>query len=175
MMITIPVNQRRFPIVFFISTLIPLLLVINLLYTQTEGLVMNGLFNYIFNSLVLLPFLLYSIVSFADYMKTKFDKHASFKITEDGLIDNLSIFSCGKVQWEDIKGIELTNYFNTKFLIIRICDNRKYLRSKNIFHRYVLSWYIKQWGTPVVVSERRVAYNLDDLRQVIMNNIQVRL
>jgi hypothetical protein len=66
---------------------------------------MNGLFNYIFNSIILIVPLFYTIVSFADLIKTKFDEEASFEITENGLYDNLSVFSCGKIKWDDIKSV----------------------------------------------------------------------
>lgn len=131
---------------------------------------MNGLFNYIFNSIIFLVPLFYTIVSFTDFMKTKFDKEASFEITENGLYDNLSVFSCGKIKWDDIKSVELTKYLNAGFLIIKVSDNNKFLLDKNIIQRYVLKKYIKKWGSPIVISEKRVDYKLSDIKQAILTN-----
>jgi hypothetical protein len=39
---------------------------------------------------------------------------------------------------------------------------------KNIVQRYVLKRYIKKWGSPIVISEKRVDYKLDDIKQTIL-------
>jgi hypothetical protein len=131
---------------------------------------MNGLFNYVFNIIILIAPFFYTIVSLADFIKTKFDKEASFEISENGLFDNLSIFSCGKINWHDIESFELTKNLYADFLIIKVYDNNKFLAGKNIIHRYVLKKYIKKWGSPIVISDKRVDYKLEDIKQDILTN-----
>ena len=170
MNIIIPANKNRFPIVLLIFLLFTILLVLNLVYTNPESLFMNGLFQYIFNGIILAIFLFYTILFFIDFVKTKFDKKASLTISDIGLIDNLSIFSCGKVQWNDINSVELQKSFKVDFLIIKVFDNNKYLIDKNFIQRHILKKYIRKWGSPVVISKKRIEYNLEEIKQIILAN-----
>ena len=170
MNIIIPANKNRFPIVLLIFLLFTILLVLNLVYTNPESLFMNGLFQYIFNGVILAIFLSYTILFFIDFVKTKFDKKASLTISDIGLIDNLSIFSCGKVQWNDINSVELQKSFKVDFLIIKVFDNNKYLIDKNFIQRHILKKYIRKWGSPVVISKKRIEYNLEEIKQIILAN-----
>ena len=170
MNIIIPANKNRFPIVLLIFLLFTILLVLNLIYTNPESLFMNGLFQYIFNGIILAIFLFYTILFFIDFVKTKFDKKASLTISDIGLIDNLSIFSCGKIQWNDISSVELQKSFKVNFLIIKVFDNNKYLIDKNFIQRHILKKYIRKWGSPVVISKKRIECNLEEIKQIILAN-----
>jgi hypothetical protein len=134
--IIVPVNRNRFPIVFLVSVLTTVLLSINLIYTKTEYKYMNGLFNRIFNSLLLVAPICYTIISFADYIKSRFDKNAMLTVTDTGLRDNLSILSCGNVLWTDVKDAVIVKYLKADFLIIKLHDNDRYLRKINFAKRY---------------------------------------
>jgi len=78
--ITVPINRNRFPIAVIVYLFMTILLVLNLIYTKTENMYMNGLFNWIFNSVALLFPLLFAIIAFSEYIKTRFDKSAMIKI-----------------------------------------------------------------------------------------------
>lgn len=171
MNITIPINRNRFPIVFIISLLLTIVLGINLVYTKTDNMYRNGLVNWIFNgAFLLIPFVL-MMVSLADWIKTRFDKKVMLTISEAGLYDNLSIFSCGKILWSDISSAEVVKAFKTDFLIIKVIDTDKYLADKNFVQRFILKKYIKAWNTPVVLSEKRINYNLNELKQIILKHL----
>ena len=90
------------------------------------------------------------------------------KISEAGLNDNLSIFSCGEISWNDISGVELLKAFKADFLVVKLFDTNKILADKNFVQRYVLKKYIKKWGSPIIISEKRVDYNLNELKQIIL-------
>jgi hypothetical protein len=168
MNITVPINRNRFPIVFAISLLITILLTLNLVYSKSDNMYMNGLFNWIFNSIILLVPLLYTIISFAEYIKTRFDKNAMLQLSDPYLYDNLSIFSCGKISWNDISDVEIVKAFKADFLVIKLIDPGKYLADRNFLQRYVLKKYIKKWGSPIIISEKRVDYNLIELKKDIL-------
>jgi hypothetical protein len=170
MNIIIPIKRNRFPIVFVISLLLTILLTFNLIYTKTEDIYMDGLFNWILNSVILIAALFYIIISLAEFIKTKFDKNAMLKITDIGLDDNLSIFSCDKILWTDIVSAEITKIFKADFLVIKLSDSKKYLADKNFIQRIVLKKWIKKWGSPIIISEKRVDYNLTDLKQIILTH-----
>lgn len=168
MNITVPVNRKRIPFVFVIALLITIFLVFNLIYTKTDDMYMDGLFNWIFNSLILITPLTFTIISLADYIKTKFDKKALLVISDEGLHDNLSIFSCGNISWYNISNVQIFEAMKTKFLLIKSLNPEKYLTSKSIIVRFILKKYIKKWGTPIVISQSRIDFNLEELKEIIL-------
>ncbi len=118
--------------------------------------------------MVLLILLSYAIISLADFIKTKFDKNALLTISDTGLNDNLSIFSCGKISWDDILTAEIVKAFKADFLVVKVLNSNKYLADKNFAQRFVLKKFIKKWGSPIIISEKRVVYNLNELKQIIL-------
>ena len=170
MNISVPINRKRFPVVFIISLLATILFTLNLINSKTENMYMNGLFNWIFNSIILLVPLSYTIIFLADFIKTKFDKNAMLEISDSGLTDNLSIFSCGKISWNDILTAEVIRTFKADVLVVKLLDINKYLAGKNFIKQFVLKWYVKKWGGPVIISDKRVDYNLNDLKEIILTH-----
>ena len=167
--IRIPINRTRFPVILMVSISLTIILTVNLIYSKTENMAMHGFFNWIFNSIVLIVPLFYTIISLTEYIKTRFDKSAMLKISDTGLNDNLSIFSCGEISWSEISGVEILEAFKADFLVVKVFDPGKFLIDKNFVQRYILKKYIKKWGSPVVISEKRVNYNLKELKQIILN------
>jgi len=133
---------------------------------------MNGLFNWIFNSILVSVFLYYAVIAFIEYLKTKFDKDAMLTISDYGIDDNLSIFSCGKIPWVDIKGATILKVAKTEFLVVNLHNNEKYLSDKNFIQKRVLRGFIKKSGSPVLISQYRVDYNLNDIKYLIMEHKQ---
>ena len=164
MSITIPSNKKRFPIVFVISFLLTVGGAYNItreLHDRTEQL---SYWTY----LVLLFPLFYCIVSFLEFMKTRFNKNAALTVSETGVNDNLSIFSCGEIPWSDISNVEIKRAFNADFLVIQLINNDKYLTGKNIIIKNTLRKWVKKWGSPIIISEKRVDYNLTELKEIIL-------
>jgi len=126
-----------------------------------------GSFNRGFFAIVEPVLLFYVVITFADFMKTKFDKNAGFEITETGIFDNLSIFSCGEIRWMDISTVEMVKMLEVNVLVIKVRNPHQFLTGKNAITRYILKRYIKKWGSPIVVSEKRVNYNLNELKATI--------
>lgn len=162
----ISANKKRFPIVFIIS----FLLTIGGAYNITKGLNDPAQqLSYWTYAILLIP-LFYCIVSFAELVKTRFNKNAALTISETGINDNLSIFSCGKIPWSEISDVEIKRAFNADFLVIKLFNNDKYLTDKNIIVKNVLNKWIKKWGSPIIISEKRVDYNLTRLREIILRH-----
>lgn len=90
------------------------------------------------------------------------------QISDKGLNDNLSIFSCGEISWSDISGVEILKAIKADFLVVELFDTEKFLSDKNFVQRYVLKKYIKKWGSPIIISEKRVDYNLNELKHIIL-------
>lgn len=167
MKVTIGTNRKRFPIVFLISLLFAVGGGINI----TRGIRNSdeGMYWWTYGKL-LIP-LFYCVISLLDFTKTRFDENAVFIISDTGLDDNLSIFSCGKIPWADIKEVQIGKTFNVHFLVIHLFDNKKYLSGRSYITKYILVRWIKKWGSPVVISEKRINCNLHELKGIILDRI----
>lgn len=154
---------------------IPILLIFGLISTGILFLVIsrggNGfsLFFYLPAIIILSTFvLIITILSFAEYLKTLFNKNAKLIISEAGIFDNLSIFSCGMIYWSEIVEVEISGTKKkSRVLIIKVSSSEKILRGKNYIIRYILKNAIKKWGSPVIVAEKRINFNLMDLKLII--------
>lgn len=164
MSITIPANRKRFPIVFIISFLLTVGGAYNITSTLNDS---DEQLSYWTYGILLIP-LFYCIVSFIEFVKTQFNKNAVLQISDIGVNDNLSIFSCGKIPWSDISDVDIKKAFSASFLVMKLFDNNKYLREKNFITRYVLNKWIKKWGSPIIISEKRINYDLIKLRDIIL-------
>jgi hypothetical protein len=168
MNIVIPVNRRRLPIVFLFCLSLTTFIAFTNFTSTIDHLVFNGLFNWIF---IIIP-LLATIVSLQQYLKTRFDKNANLVISSEGIVDNLSIFSCGKISWEDISGYEIAEVYKIRLLVVKLRDNEKYLKGRDIVTRYILRRYIRKFRGPIIISERQVDYNFQDLVDIFRNKLQ---
>src|SRR5579872_2367019 len=126
--ITVPINRKRLPLLFVISSSLMILLGGSLFYVRPDVK--------IFISMILFIPLAYMLISFAQFLKVRFDKKAGLVVSDIGIYDNLSIFSVGLIQWEDITTVEIAKSFGTNLLVVKLRDNHKYLRKNNIFKRY---------------------------------------
>ena len=166
MEIIIPVNEKRFPVQLFICTLIAMALCVYFFYTgsftlnpysPTTGLVV-----------LLIIVIRYIIVLAKEYLKLQFDKKANFTITETGIIDNITFVSMGEIPWDDIDDIALDRYRGMDILLIGIMDPKKYSSGMRPLYRSVFNGYIKKWNTPLVISEKRIDYDLESLRDLLL-------
>ena len=163
MSITIPANRKRFPKVFAVS----FLLTLGEAYIITRALNDEEELSY-WTYAILLITLFYCIVSFIEFAKTQFNRDADLQISETGINDNLSIFSCGEIPWSEISNVEIKRAFSSNFLTVQLFDNNKYLLGKNFLTRRILNSFIKKWGTPIIISEKRVDYDLIQLKDIIL-------
>lgn len=168
MNIIVSIKRNRFPIVFAVSFLLTILFTLNLINSKTENMYMDGLFNWIFNSMILLVPLSYTIISLSEYIKTKFDKKASLIIADNGINDNLSIFSCGNISWTEISDVKTATVLKTNFLVVLLTNPVSFIEKQNIFKRKILKSYFKKFGSPIVVSQKRINYDVNDLKAVLL-------
>ena len=121
----------------------------------------------IFDSLVLLVPLFYTSTALVEYLKTLFDEDAALLITPEGIDDNLSIFSCGRIAWSEIAGVEIIKFTNVAFLIIKPVNTAEILKRQGFLKRRVLMGYVRKWKSPIIISEKRIAYDLYKLKNIL--------
>jgi hypothetical protein len=167
----IPVNRKRFPIamiwgIAFVVLLVFLIIRTPLYFNADEYF---QKFNWIMFYIGLLFWaLLITSLSAADYLKTVFDKNAQLSISEAGIDDNLSIFSLGSIDWSDITEIEIKNSLRFQYLVIELRDPESLIRKQNIFKRRTLKSFLRRFGSPVVISQKRVNFDLKKLKDEML-------
>ncbi|MBN9384290.1 MAG: hypothetical protein J0H74_26295 [Chitinophagaceae bacterium] len=172
MNISIPINRKRFPFAVVAYLLVTVLFVFNLLYRWDAIEGASGPTDWILRIIPIGFALFMTIISLADYIKTLFDKNASLSISERGIDDNLSLFSCGEIPWNEILGAEIIKVFKTDMLIVHILDKEKYIARQKPIARLVLKRLLRKWGSPVVISAKRIDYDLQELKEVIEGRIK---
>jgi hypothetical protein len=112
----------------------------------------------------------YVVVLAKEYFKILFNETTNLTITETGIIDNITFVNMGQIPWEDIDDIALARYRGMDILLIGIVNPEKYSYGLPSFNRMVFNSYLKKWNTPLVISEKRVDYHLEDLRDLLVNH-----
>lgn len=167
---TIPASKRRFPIVLLgglaVSAVL-ILAIVNLLKHFNEDLYNNGIYlaGYIGLCIWILTLTMFA---FLEYIKTIFDKNAVLIISDDGIYDNLSIFSVGNIGWMDITEIKVTTALKTKLLIIGVTDPQSFIDRKGRFKQRTLKSFLKKFGSPIVISQKRIDYDLMELKEILL-------
>jgi hypothetical protein len=168
MNIEIPVRRSRVPIALFMGILVFSIALI--LYIQDDGALP---FFYYRAFYIVLMFYggVGAIIALLDYIKTVFDKKARLVLSDETFDDNLSILSCGPIAWEELSSVSIKKlkWYKAFFLVVTLSDNEKYLKNKNPVFRYILKRYIKVYGGIVVISNKRIAYDIQKLRQDILD------
>jgi hypothetical protein len=164
MKIIIPANRKRFPLILVISFFLTFGGAYNITREISEGL---EKISYLTCAILLLPGFFF-ILSLFEFLKTRFDKNAVLIISDTGINDNLSIFSCGEIKWTDIWGVQIITSLNTDFLVIKVFDAMKYIKNKNFLQQYILKRLVRKTGSPIVISQFRIDYVLQELEQIII-------
>ena len=167
---TIPTNKKRFPIAFLIGLTVSsllILLIINTINHFNDKDYYSGIYlvSYIILSIWILAL---TIFAFLDYLKTMFDKTAVLTINENGINDNLSIFSVGNISWTDITGIKIITALRTNFLVIEVTDPQSFIDRKIKLKQRTLKSFSKRFGSPIVISQKRIEYDLVELKEILI-------
>ncbi len=155
MQLSIPVNRRRIPTALLFYFAIGVIWAYLTIFPPIGGVMYQVLFGI---SLVALS--LRVVVLLIDYGKTLLDKSAAINFTDEGVDDKRSIFSCGAIPWKRIAAVDLGHLRRMKFLVIRVDDPEGFVRMQPRWKRLFLNETMKRFGSPVVISQLWVRYDL---------------
>jgi len=168
MEIIIPVNKRIFPVQLFVCSLIAIAISVFLFYTRTFSLDPYTPMSILI--VLLIADIRIVILLARIYIKTQFDSRASFTITESGIVDNMTVLGLGKIPWEEIDDIALDRYRGMDISLVGIVDPDKYLLGVRPIYRSILRGYVKKWNTPLIISGRRVDFDMEKLRDLLLSH-----
>jgi hypothetical protein len=165
--IIVTTNKKRIPIAFLIGLLASIIFYMAISNNHDDV----PWYYYLPAYIVLFIYaFIFTLITLFEYVRTMLDKNAILKISNEELYDNLGIFSCGKISWSDLTNVEIVEAYKANFLVVKLSHNSKYMHDKNFIQRYVLNKWIKKWGSPIVISEKRINYNLYKLKDIILEH-----
>src|SRR5271168_2787791 len=78
-----------------------------------------------------------------------FDTSPVLVVDADGIIDNSSWISVGRVPWSEIRGLKVLTVGKQDFLTIEIFDPEKYIQRPGYTKLLFRNQNIKRYGSPI--------------------------
>lgn len=167
----ITANRKRVPLVLIFGLTLIIMLtyeMVNVMRSEDQS---AKQIIYIYVACLISAFY-YTSISFADYWKTLFNPYAVLSIEPDGISDNLSLFSCGKIKWEEISNVRIQQAFKTSFLIIDIYNPDLMIAKQSKWKQRTLRGFQRKFGSPIVVSQKRIKQKVEDVKAIISGHLQ---
>jgi hypothetical protein len=165
--VTIPVNRKRFPYGAVILSYLTGLTIFWLASGNIGGAPIDTWRSRLVYLLLILFCLQAAIFAWTDYLHNVFAKDAGVFLSQDGIDDRSSIYSMGKIVWQDIGAVEIKRKFRINLLFIYLHDPNKYISEQVLWKRIALRRWLKRWGSPVVISQRRLNYDVHELKALL--------
>lgn len=177
MNIKIPVKKKIFPLMLLGAITICVVLYFLIIQTITTG--GEGVYYYLNLSGFLVLFIYaicFALIIFLSTIKILFNKKAGLFITDDCIDYNIGIMGNNLIQWNDIIGLEITKTRSQKsrYIIIKLADNDKYLARKNLIQKFILKKFISKYGTPIIIPLFAIDYKPEALAQVIAQQLNLK-
>ena len=98
------------------------------------------------------------------------DKTPGLIINNQGVTDNSSGVSVGLIPWDDIKGINMTNVANQKFLMLVVKNPDEYInRQKGFIKKKAMQMNYNSYGSPISISANGLKCNFDELFRILQD------
>jgi hypothetical protein len=167
---TIQARRRRFPIICLIGALFAVflaVLIIDVIRNFNQNMYNNFLYLLMFTGLLFWA-LAFSLAAFLDFIRPRLSPSAVLTITDQGIDDNLSIFSAGEILWVDVTDIKIVTRLGTNFLIIGVKNPDEVIARKMKLLQLPLKSFLKKFGSPVFISQRKLGYDLTALKELLL-------
>jgi len=164
----IPLNKKRAPTEILFGLIITAILYIVITHTSPGSI--TDSYNWLYIASFIYG-ICYSIFVILNYLKILFDKNAGIIISEKHFYKNVSLLSADSIPWNEIENVKVYQTRKSAILLIMLTDNEKYLSGKNFIARYFLRVYIKRWGTPVLIPENFILYDIHILKELMLDKM----
>ncbi len=102
-----------------------------------------------------------------------FDRKAGLTFDQNGIIDNSSGTSVGRIHWVDIQGIDTLQIASTKFVLLITNQPEKYIaRARNSLAKRAMKANYKIYGSPLCISSNALKIKFKDLHRLVVQEFQ---
>jgi len=99
-----------------------------------------------------------------------FDRAPGLIIDAEGIIDNSSGVSAGRIPWSDICGFQITSLYHQRFLTIEVLDAEKYVLRAPLWKRPLVAINAKYFGSPIQISANTLKIDFDRLVKLLADS-----
>lgn len=93
-------------------------------------------------------------------------------IDDDGIIDNSSAVSAGRIPWTDIINITTAKVFRQEFLVLIVANPNEYIgRQTKILKRKGMQYNFRKYGSPLVISANGLTCNTKELKILLTEKL----
>lgn len=93
-------------------------------------------------------------------------------IDQEGLIDNSSALSPGKIPWSDIVNISVIEISRQKLILLEVKNPQDYIdRQTNGFKKKLMQINHNSYGTPLSISANSLQIEFDELVTLLTNRL----
>ena len=103
------------------------------------------------------------------------DHRPGLIIDQNGITDNTTYMSVGRIEWKDIVGLETYQVESTKMIIIHIDNPEKYIkRAKNGLAANAMRMSQSMTGSPFSINSGALQINHDALECLLLEELEKR-
>lgn len=130
----------------------------------SKSTIVSSEFIFILGIVSILFFGLCAIVA----LRKLFDNKPGFILDNQGLTDNSSGFSAGRISWSDIESISVVQIKRTKLIMLSIKDSKNFISNqKSSLKKKIMQMNMNLYGVPVSISSNSLQIKFDDLLSLI--------
>ena len=96
-----------------------------------------------------------------------FDTAPGLIVDAEGIVDNSSGVSAGRIPWSDISGFKIRSVQRQRFLTIEVHNAETYVRKANLLKRPLVALNMKYFGGPIQISANTLKIDFDRLIEVV--------
>lgn len=102
------------------------------------------------------------------------ENNAGLIIDSNGLIDNSSGVSAGRILWSDIQNISVIEIHRQKLIMLQVKNPQDYIdRQKSGFKRKMMQMNFNMYGTPLSITSNSLKIEFDELINILHDQFKV--
>jgi hypothetical protein len=92
-----------------------------------------------------------------------FDFSPGLVIDAEGIVDNSSGISAGRIPWSDIRGFSVTTVQGQRFLTVKVDNPKKYVQRGHLLKRLFVNANASYFGGAIQISANALRIDFDEL------------
>jgi len=88
-------------------------------------------------------------------------------LNEKGIVHNTTTGSGFLIEWQDIRSLTMRSVQSTKFILIHVKDENKYLAKMNPLSRFIMKLNSRWYGTPISIATNSLELKAEEVLTLI--------
>ena len=106
------------------------------------------------------------------FLRKMQDRMPGLIVDSEGLIDNSSAVSAGRIAWKDINGLSVIEIQRQKLIMIEVSNPEEYIdRQTSGFKKRIMKMNMSAYGTPISISSNTLIISFDKLMDLLNDGL----